>query len=109
MTDLSKLTVNQRAAIDGLKNGGSVGATSPSPQNTKDSNTIVLTVFVTYTGGATFEIAIPKADLHERLKDGESLQDIADELIYDTDYSNETDRDESDQDITIHSVEVETT
>ncbi len=75
---------------------------------TKDSAFVRLTVSVTYTGGATFEIRIPKTQLQQRLRDGQSLQDIADELIYDMDYSDETDRDESDQDLTIQSVEVET-
>ena len=48
-----------------------------------------------YTGSAYATIDIPQEELRQRLKNGESLYEIAEELFHDVDYS---EVDESDND-----------
>ena len=60
-----------------------------------------------YEGTSTSCIDIPQAELRARLKTGESLEDIVDELFYDPDYAevDESDNDPfADPDTTIESV-----
>lgn len=34
----------------------------------------------------SFSIVIPQPELHKRLKDGDSMEDIVDDLVWDSDY-----------------------